>query len=100
MTAEAVTLLIQEHVAKSFRLTRDQLLSRRRKREFSYPRMLAMYLVRELTRQSYPWIAHQFGGFDHTSVLYACRWAHDNGQYREYIRETIERFGGRCAIKQ
>ncbi|GAB1858830.1 hypothetical protein MHTCC0001_36740 [Flavobacteriaceae bacterium MHTCC 0001] len=35
------------------------------------PRQLAMYLVRELTRASLPEIGQLFGGWVHTTVLYA-----------------------------
>lgn len=87
------TVLIQQEVARNFRLTLEELLQRRRQREYSYPRMLAMYLVRELTRQSFPAIAVQFGGVHHTSVMHACRWARDNDYYAEYIKQIKKKFG-------
>lgn len=85
---------IQEMVAADFRLTREQLLTRTRKRTVSFPRMLAMYIARQFTGGSLPWLARQFGTFDHTSVLYACRWAVNNVQYREYIDTTLARLRG------
>ena len=32
-----------------------------------------MYLVREMTRCSFPDIGHRFGGRDHTTVMYAVK---------------------------
>ena len=83
---------IQEYVATSFRISSEQLIGHCRKREYSYPRMLAMHIVREVTGESFPKIARRFGGVDHTSVLYGCRWAAKNVQYKEYIRDVIRRF--------
>ena len=45
--------------------------SAKRKREFSHPRQIAMYLCRELTDYSLPKIGESFGGRDHTTVLHA-----------------------------
>ena len=45
--------------------------SAKRKREFSHPRQVAMYLCRELTDSSLPKIGECFGGRDHTTVLHA-----------------------------
>ena len=45
--------------------------SAKRKREFSHPRQVAMYLCRELTDSSLPKIGEYFGGRDHTTVLHA-----------------------------
>lgn len=83
--AELKARRIQFIVANNFRMDLEVLLSRRKNRKYSYPRMLAMYLVKEITHGSYPWVALQFGGLHHTSVMHACRWARDNEQYREYI---------------
>ncbi len=64
---------IMQMVCQRFGLTQQDMLSRRRSREISYPRQLAMYLVRELTDLSLTQIGDVFGGRDHTTVLHACR---------------------------
>jgi chromosomal replication initiator protein len=35
-------------------------------------RQIGMYVFRELTDYSYPKIAEEFGGRDHTTVMHAC----------------------------
>lgn len=72
---------IQHAVARSFGLSTDQMLSRRRSRRIAGARQAAMYLCRELAnggrlghrRQagSFPRIGLAFGR-DHTSVIHAC----------------------------
>lgn len=54
-------------------LTLTELTSSSRSPRVAWPRQVAMYLARELTDQSLPAIGRQFGGRDHTTVLYACR---------------------------
>lgn len=90
-TAELSARKIQNTVAQTFHIDLEQLLSRRRQRKFSYPRMLAMYLVREITGKSYPWVAVQFGNVHHTSIIHACKWVRDKEEYREYIIEMLKR---------
>jgi chromosomal replication initiator protein len=56
-----------------FGLTLEELLSSSRTPRVAWPRQIAMYLARELTGESLPAIARQFGGRDHTTILYAWR---------------------------
>ena len=42
-----------------------------RKKEIVKPRQIAMYLLRELLKESYPSIGRKFGGKDHTTAIYA-----------------------------
>jgi len=64
---------IQRTVAEYYKIRVVDLLSNKRSRSISRPRQMAMYLAKELTNQSLPEIGQQFGGKDHTTVLYACR---------------------------
>lgn len=64
---------IQGVVCKFFDITQEELVGSNRARKFSGPRQIACHLCRELTDLSYPEIARQFGGRDHTSILHACR---------------------------
>jgi chromosomal replication initiator protein len=64
---------IQQETCNSLQLERDDLLSRSRARYIVYARQVAMYLARDLTNLSFPAIAREFGGKDHTAALYAYR---------------------------
>ena len=64
--------LIQNKVAKYYKLQTKDLKSRRRTRTITFPRQIAMYLSRELTESSLPVIGEEFGGRDHSTVIHAC----------------------------
>ncbi len=57
-------------VADYYRVTIESLRSSSRTRTISFPRQMAMYLVRTETELSYPQIGIRLGKRDHTTVLY------------------------------
>jgi len=65
--------LILEETATAFGFTVDDLRSGNRTRPLVNARQIGMYVFRELTDFSYPAIAREFGGKDHTTVMYAVR---------------------------
>jgi chromosomal replication initiator protein len=64
-------VLIMEETAKMFGFTVDDLCGRSRRRPLVIARQIGMYVFRELTDFSYPKIAEEFGGRDHTTVIHA-----------------------------
>lgn len=92
MEATETAVQIQHTVAQSFRISYEDLVGRKRHRRYSYPRMLAMYLIYELTDLTLTQTAELFGGVHHAAIIHARRWADDNVQYAEYIREMTGRF--------
>jgi chromosomal replication initiator protein len=62
---------IQLAVAANYKLTVDQLVSRNNARQFAFPRQVAMYLCKKLTKHSYPEIGRAFGGKHHTTVIHS-----------------------------
>lgn len=64
---------IQKTVADHFKLKISDLKSKRRHRTFTYPRQIAMYLSKEVTKSSFPQIGEAFGGKDHTTVMHAVK---------------------------
>ncbi|GBD27824.1 Chromosomal replication initiator protein DnaA [bacterium HR30] len=64
---------IRDTVAEHFGVSADDLIGSARGRRVSQARQTAMYLCRSVARASLSRIAAEFGGRDHTSVLYAVR---------------------------
>lgn len=64
---------IQKTVADYYRLKIADLLSKKRTRNLTRPRHIAMSLARELTSMSLPEIGNAFGGKDHSTVIHACK---------------------------
>ena len=62
---------VKKAVCKKYNIKLSDIESKKRTREFSYPRQIAMYLCREFTDLSFPKIGESFGGRDHTTVLHA-----------------------------
>ncbi len=58
-------------VAEFYNLSQKDLLSNSRKKEIVRPRQIAMYLLREEVKYSFPQIGKKFGGKDHTTAIYA-----------------------------
>lgn len=64
---------IQKTVADYYRLKLVELLSKKRTRNLTRPRQMAMAIARELTTMSLPEIGNSFGGKDHSTVIHACK---------------------------
>jgi len=64
---------IQKKVAEYYGIAPKEMKSNKRSRNIAFPRQVAMYASKELTQSSLPEIGDEFGGRDHTTVLYAHR---------------------------
>ncbi|HEX8831817.1 MAG TPA: chromosomal replication initiator protein DnaA [Longimicrobium sp.] len=64
---------VQELTCDAFSISREELLSSARSGRVAWPRQIAMYLARQHTGETLPAIGRQFGGRNHTTVMYACR---------------------------
>jgi chromosomal replication initiator protein len=64
---------IQKAVAEHFDVRLADMTSRRRPASIAFPRQVAMYLSRNLTKGSLMEIGEAFGGRDHGTVIHACR---------------------------
>ncbi|HEY8093588.1 MAG TPA: chromosomal replication initiator protein DnaA, partial [Acidimicrobiales bacterium] len=65
------TRVIIEEVAAYYRQPVELLRGKSRQRPLVLARQIAMYVMRVLTDLSYPAIAREFGGRDHTTVIHA-----------------------------
>jgi chromosomal replication initiator protein len=86
---------IQEVVSAHFKVPLHLLTSSKRSKEVAMARQVAMYLSRELTKNSLPDIGKQFGGKDHTTVLHGYkqikRLVESNGQFKAEIEQLVSR---------
>lgn len=69
VTVEAVI----RAVAERFSLQPSQIKQKTNEHRISYPRQIAMYLMKELTDASLPEIGRAFGGKHHTTVLHSVK---------------------------
>jgi chromosomal replication initiator protein len=90
---------IMEAVSRYFDLKPEEFKSKKRNRDISFPRQIAMYLCRELTDLSLPKIGDAFGGRDHTTVLHACdkivESIKNDSETRRAVEELIRNISGR-----
>jgi chromosomal replication initiator protein len=86
ITVEAV----QKAVAAHFSVRIADLKGPRRHKGISRPRMIAMYLARELTGSSFPEIGLRFGGKDHSTVINACKRISSIEAEDPEVRDTLE----------
>ena len=63
---------ILKSVADFYNISLVDLVKRSRKKEIVRPRQIAMFLLREETKLSFPEIGQKLGGRDHSTVIHAC----------------------------
>jgi chromosomal replication initiator protein len=80
---------IQRRVAEHFDVRLADMTSKRRPANIAFPRQVAMYLARELTKSSLNEIGEAFGGRDHGTVLHACKLVKKRMHEQDSVRQTI-----------
>ncbi len=81
---------IQKRVAEHFDVRFADMTSKRRPASIAFPRQIAMYLTRELTKMSLVEIGESFGGRDHGTVLHAHRLVKDRISSDNKIRHVVK----------
>lgn len=80
---------IIEAVSEFYDLKEKDLIAPSRKKEVVRPRQIAMYLLREELKSSYPFIGKRFSGKDHTTAIYGCEKIGKELQASESLVEEI-----------
>lgn len=62
---------IQRIVAEYFQISVEDIKSKKRAANITFPRQIAMYLCRNVTDESFPKIGMEFGGKDHSTVMHS-----------------------------
>lgn len=81
---------IIQAVVEFYDLKERELLTTSRKREIVYPRQIAMYLLRQELKSSYPFIGRKFKGKDHTTAIHAYEKIVKELQKNEKLRDELD----------
>ena len=81
---------IIETVTKFYNLEENNLFNPTRRKEIVRPRQIAMFLLREELKYSFPAIARKFGDKDHTTVIYAYKKISQEKEENNKLTEEID----------
>jgi len=81
---------IQKRVAEHFDVRFADMTSKRRPNSIAFPRQIAMFLTRELTKMSLCEIGDAFGGRDHGTVLHAHRLVKDRMVDDDKVKQVVK----------
>ncbi|HFC01253.1 MAG TPA: chromosomal replication initiator protein DnaA, partial [Phaeodactylibacter sp.] len=89
MSKEITVDFIQNLVADHFDVPVAKLASKTRKRSIVIARQLSMYLAKNLTNKSLKAIGENFGGRDHSTVIYSCKAVQDLLDTDMIFKDTV-----------
>ncbi len=75
---------IQKVVADYYNISVDDLKGKKRTNKIVIPRQIAMYICRMETNETLPKIGLEFGGRDHSTVIFAC------DKIEKELKENVE----------
>lgn len=81
---------IIETVAQFYDCNIDDLLGASRKKEIVRPRQIAMFLMREEIKASFPLIGNELGGRDHTTAMHATDKISKEVEKDESVRQELD----------
>jgi len=81
---------IQKIVCDYFGLKLTDIKAKKRTKEVTLPRQIAMYIIKQLTDMSLSDIGKGFGGKDHATVIYACKQIEEKRTKDEAFNRMIE----------
>ncbi len=80
---------IIERTAKHFQIPLEDMVGPKRDKDIVVPRQVAMYILHEELRLSYPKIAHELGRKDHTTAMHSVRKISQESQIDAGLRAAI-----------
>lgn len=80
---------ILKAVADFYSISSNDLVKRSRKKEVVKPRQVAMFLLREETKLSFPEIGQKLGGRDHSTVIHACEKIKSESSVDEPLKQEL-----------
>jgi chromosomal replication initiator protein len=97
--SESITINdIIKVVSKYYGIEPDEMTGKRRKKEVVLPRSVAMYIAKKLTSMTLSAIGGEFGGRDHTTVLYSCekisREIESDPSIKKVIEDLVQKIKG------
>jgi len=81
---------IRELVARRWRVREEALASKRRTKDVTVPRQVAMYLIKETLGLSLVRIGELFGGRDHSTVIHSIRKVEEEMERDPVFRQQVE----------
>jgi chromosomal replication initiator protein len=90
VSAELTPLAIRERVAAGWSVSNESLSSKKRTKELTVPRQVAMYLIRELLELPLVEIGKLFGGRDHTTVIHSLQKVEEDMRTDESFRAKVQ----------
>jgi len=82
---------IQRIVSEYFQISVEDIKSKKRSSNISFPRQIAMYLCRTLTTESFPKIGIDFGGKDHSTVMHSVEKIENEIKVNKDLNNIIEK---------
>ncbi|MGB8701090.1 MAG: chromosomal replication initiator protein DnaA, partial [Thermosynechococcaceae cyanobacterium] len=98
LTASPQTIITA--VAETFGISVEDLKGNSRRRDISTARQVGMFLMRQHTGLSLPKIGEEFGGKDHTTVLYSCDKVGDLQKTDPTVAQSLRQLRDRLANQQ
>ncbi len=91
---------IQKIVSEYFQISVEDIRSKKRSSNISFPRQIAMYLCRTLTSESFPKIGTEFGGKDHSTVMHSVEKIENEVKVNKDLANIIEKLKKDIGIVQ
>ena len=77
-------------IAGFYEVSEKDLVGKNRRKEIAHPRQVAMYIMRNTLKNSYPFIGSKIGGRDHTTIMHACVKIGEAIKVDDILREEMD----------